>query len=795
MRLTRLDLVIALVLAGGSVAAFAPAFSADFIGLDDPIYVRFNHHVTRGLNAEDIKWAWGTSFYASNWHPLTWMSLQLDATLFGDEAAGFHVVNIALHAVSAVLLFLTLRSMTGAVWRSGIVAALFAWHPLRVESVVWIAERKDVLSIFFGLLALWVYGSYVQRRTVWRYAGVATLFTLSLLAKPTLVTLPCLLLVLDWWPLRRAGAEATKPAPTVQGAKARKDTVSRATAVWLSLALEKLPLLAIAFASCVLTYQAQQAGGSVRSIEAMGIGSRLLNSIVAYVTYIGMAIWPIDLAPIYPYPKQGWPEWRIAISVIVLVAFTGLAVWQRRKRPYLLAGWLWYLGTLVPVIGIVQVGNQAYADRYTYFPMIGLCLALVWTVAEAVPASAVRPAFGFAGLVAVLLALLSMRQTTFWHDDLAMWPHVLTVTGPNTHAYNSYGVALENRDREQGREPEDAIKYYRLAVETEPGNGTAHYNLGRALKNQGEGSRNQRELDGAIEQFRIAIGCDPNLPSAQNDWGAILIGQHKYREAEEHIRAAIAVNNRLGAFTKDSALYEFNLAYVLDKQGRMGEAIEQYRRTLHMNPLDLSTLTQLGLCLGRAGEHSAAVTYLRRAAELKHDSPGVWRNLGVSLENCNRRAEAIACFRQAVKLESKNLASRLRLATALAADGKTSEAEAQFHIIDEMDPGWRESVRKQAWIFATAPAQPGRDRETAVWAAETACRAVPQPPPADYLDTLAAAYADAGRFAEAIAMAEKAFTAAEAEKNSDLAKAIAERLAIYRQNKPYHEPTPTVPKP
>jgi tetratricopeptide (TPR) repeat protein len=862
MRLTRLDLGIALALTAGTVAAFGPAFRADFIGLDDPIYVTSNRHVVSGVNFDNFCWAW--TFYASNWHPLTWLSLQLDASLFGKAPAGYHAENVALHAASAVVLFLALRALTGAAWRSGIVAALFAWHPLRVESVVWVAERKDVLSIFFGLLSLWAYAGYARRRSLGLYLAVAVSLTLSLLAKPTLVTLPCLMLVLDWWPLNRSGSNSrsggsladlsesaprqpqanagAKPArpnkgvsatggikvasssgvesePRPQSAANRTDRersprgVARA---WLWLSVEKLPLLALCLASSVVTYFAQQSGGSVRPFETLGIGGRVANALVAYATYPGMAVWPVNLAPIYPYRQQGWPEWRVALSALVVVALTALAVWQRRRRPYLLAGWLWYLGTLVPVIGLVQVGNQAYADRYTYFPFIGLCLAVAWALAEALSAPRARQAAGLATAAALLFAALTWRQASFWKDDATLWPHTLEVTGPNAQAYNSLGIALESQ-----RRLDEAMKYYKLSVNTSPSYGTALYNLGRLMHDKGREEeatvlflraiRGDHFLPdahlalGAIlsikgsdaateEQFRSSLRQflktlppdDPFLADPNNGLAPILSEKGLYGAAEAHFRAAVRLN-------PENALARDDLGRLLDLQGRYKEAIEQYGQALRVDPDDASAHSRLGVCLARSGDLVRSAEHFRRAVQLRPRSTSDLKNLGVALEKLNKGSEAIACFRRAVEIEPNEMSSRLRLASCLARLGETAEADAQYLKAHALDAGWPDEVIHQARLRATSPRPRDRDAETAVWAAETACSVV-RPPPATYLDTLAAAYAEAGRFPEAIAAAEKAVAAADAAGKPDLARAMAGRLALYRDGHPYRETAPPAPR-
>jgi tetratricopeptide (TPR) repeat protein len=756
MRLTRLDLGIAALLIAGCVIAFGPALRADFIGFDDPVYVSRNRHVLGGLTSENVRWAWTKSFYyASNWHPLTWMSLQLDAGLWKasngwPEAWGFHLTNVVLHAANAVVLLLALQSLMGPRWRSATVAALFAFHPLRVESVAWVSERKDVLSIFFGLLALVAYARYVRRPTLGPYILVAALFALSLLSKPTLVTLPMLLLVLDWWPLGR---------------------IKRA-GDWRWLVLEKLPLLMFTLASCVITFGAQACGGSVRPLETLGVGERIAGAVVAYATYLGMIAWPANLAPIYPYPPSGWSAWRVGLSTLVLAGATVFVVRQRRERPFLLAGWLWYLGTLVPVIGLVQVGNQAYADRYTYFPFIGICVAVAWSVPASLPLARTRRAGVLVTAVTVLLAALTWRQTTFWQSDLDLWPHTIEATGPNAHAYNSLGTALETRDRNA----KEAIKYYDAAVNANPGYGTAWYNLGRALRAQGD-------TGGAVARFREALRTDPLLADAHNDLAVLLSQNGAPREAEQHFRDALRLR-------PEDATFHRNLGWLLSRQGgRELEAMEEYAEAIRLSPDDGEAHGLFGVLLGRRGDLSQSLPHLRRAAELQPVSASAQMNLGIALEKMKRDKEAAVCFRRVTELSPKDVRGRMRLAGVMLRLGDTAGATEQYRRASEIDPEWPQEVIATAWALATAPDAARRDAEVAVWAAESACYATHAPPPS-FLDTLAAAYAESGRFADAVAVAEKAKAAAESAGRAELAAAIAGRLALYRKNRPFHEAVP-----
>jgi tetratricopeptide (TPR) repeat protein len=746
MRIERLDIGISLLLAAVTVVAFVPAFGADFVAIDDPVYVSRNRHVVTGLTAENAGWAW-TTFCQSNWHPLTWLSLQLDATLWksanGDVVArGFHTTNVVVHAANAALLFFVLGALTGERWKSAAAAALFAAHPLRVESVAWVSERKDVLSLFFGLLALWAYSAWTRNRTAASYAVVTGALILSLLSKPMLVTFPCLLLVLDWWPLGRV--------KTAGG--------------WRPLVVEKLPWFALCLASSVVTFEAQQFGGSVRGLAALPFDVRIESATVAYATYLWKTVWPINLAPFYPYPDGGWPGWQAALSTAVLLALTLLAI-QQRQRPYLLAGWLWFVGTLVPVIGLVQVGSQAFADRYTYFPSIGLYIALVWATADLVAWKKLRVACAIAAVLA--LAALTWRQSGFWNDDITLWPHTLQVTGPNAQAYSNVGIAYENRG-----ELSEAIKYYALAVETNPGYGTARYNLARTLKGQGR-------VTEAIEHYRAALRADPRLSDAHNDLGTLLNGQGRIDDAEREFREAVRID-------PESAVAHRNLGSLLENRGRDEEALAHYEEAARWAPDDGPIQERLGIYFGRRKQYDRAIGHLMRAADLQPESGTAQRNAGVMLDKLGRHDEAIACFRRAVEKEPKSPINRVRLATALARRGDTPGAQDEYAEALRLSPQWPDDLAAEAWRRATSPDPRQRDGAAAVWSAESVCNAV-RPPPAKFLDALAAAYAEANRFAEAMTTAEKAIAAARAGGNTELANAIADRLTLYRAGRAFRD--------
>jgi tetratricopeptide (TPR) repeat protein len=585
MKRFRLEIVIGLLLVVAVFAAFGPALNNPFVEIDDHTYVSGNPHVLSGLTWPNVDWAF-TTFHGCNWHPLTWLSLQADVTLFGPGPWGVHLTNLLLHAAAAVVLFLALRLMTGSIGRSAFVAAFFAVHPLRVESVAWAAERKDVLSGLFCMLTLLAYGWYAQRPSRGRYLLVLLAFTLGLLAKPMLVTLPCVLLLLDWWPLRRlAGTDRT-------------------AARFGALLWEKAPLFAVAAASCVVTVIAQQE--ATLSFASYGLGIRTEIAFVAYAAYLGKTFWPVDLAALYPYPMEGVPAWQVFAAVVLLLGIT-LAAWRlRTSEPPLLMGWLWFLGTLVPVIGLIQVGSQMMADRYTYLPCIGLGIALVWPAADLAARRQAEKVLAGMGMSLVVVALVvTWGQVHYWNDDRLLWERTLEVTGPkNPFAQDALGKAYTKRGVAEGN-PElitAAVGHFELAIRAAPANAELHGNLGGALLNLGR----RKE---ALEQLALAATGLPHHATIQHDLGVCLYQLGKVAEALPHFEAAIA------------AYAEFGLAY--------------YR---------------LGQCLCRQGSWDKGVDQLRKAVELQPEMVGFRIALACALSHQEKRKEADAEYIVATRM-------------------------------------------------------------------------------------------------------------------------------------------------
>jgi Flp pilus assembly protein TadD len=532
-----------------------------FVDFDDGEYVYENPTVREGLTAHGVAWAFTTT-HAANWHPLTWLSHMLDVELFGLDPGWHHVVAALLHSLNAVLLFLVLRSATGAPWRSAFVAALFAAHPLHVESVAWVAERKDVLSATFFLLTIGAYVRYARAPGAGRYAVVASMLALGLLAKPMLVTVPFVLLLADVWPLGRH----------------RRDP-------WKRLLVEKLPLLALAVASSVVTLVAQSSKAATASAEAFPIPIRIANAVASCVEYLEKAAWPSGLAVFYPHPAslgESVPALRVAVAGAVLASATALAVWQARRRPYLLVGWLWFLGTLVPVIGIVQVGAQAMADRYTYIPLLGIFLAIAWgagEVAERWPGA--RPALAAtgAGVVAALAAAAYVQAGT-WRDARSLYSHAIAVTRRNFVAWNNLGM-----DHLRRRELPEARASFEQAIRAKPDCAMAHYNLGVTLGDLGD-------VPAAMGEYLETIRLDPAYVEAWVNAGIL------YRRTGD-VPAAISFHLGALRLRPDDAVALEDLALAYAQMGNRARAAEALRSLRHVDP-------------GRAEEIAPAIVQLAR---------------------------------------------------------------------------------------------------------------------------------------------------------------------------------------
>ena len=562
--------------------AYGQILSNGFINFDDEVYLTKNLHIKSGINAETVKWAF-TAVVSSNWHPLTLISHALDWSLFKDHAGGHHLISLLLHIGSALLLFLFLNKITKNLWPSAFVAALFALHPLRVESVAWSAERKDVLSIFFGLASLYAYAYYVEKPRVARYIFCLILFILGLMSKPMLVTLPFVLLLLDFWPLERwqkalnpinlpiAGGtgnqQITKKAKKQKRAAKSIPGESRSASPTIShLFLEKTPFFIFAIVSSILTIWAQNKGGAVASLQKLPFSERIMNASVSYVAYLGKTFWPVDLAVFYPY-QHNYPDWQVAGALLILLGISGLAIYSVKKAPFFLMGWLWYLGTLVPVSGLVQVGRQAMADRYTYLPAIGIGIMLAWGIPYLLSSEKMRriilaPA---AAIVLAVLSILTWQQCGYWKNSVELFNHALQVTNNNYLAHTNLGVALAAEGKNEA-----AVDNYNAAIRINPNHDNAHYNLANLLAKQGK-------IDEAINHYREAVRINPNYYLAYNNLGINLAKQRNFAEAIYCYRKALQLE------PNDPGFY-LNLGASLADSGKLQEAIEQFRTAVYLNP-------------------------------------------------------------------------------------------------------------------------------------------------------------------------------------------------------------------
>jgi tetratricopeptide (TPR) repeat protein len=620
------------VLAMTVAIAYARIWHAEFINLDDFVYVTGNPWVRRGLSWSGAAWAL-TSTELANWHPLTWLSHMLDVTIFGTQAGGHHATSVLLHAVNTVLLFAFLRTTTNATGRSAIVAFLFGLHPLHVESVAWVSERKDVLSTTFLFIAMAAYARYTRAPSIARYAAVALAFTAGLMAKPMLVTFPLLLLLLDVWPLGRlAGDDDTSRARTLR-----------------ALVLEKVPLFILSAIVSGITVAAQSGAGAVGSIEVFPVGARIANAALAYVRYVRRMVWPTDLAVFYPYDRDVSPV-AAAAAVLAIVSISVVAARARRRRPELFVGWFWYVGMLVPVIGLVQVGTQALADRYTYVPLVGVFIALVWglgDVAERRVAPALRIAT-LAALAALAIACVAatVRQLSYWHDSETLFTHALAVTRDNYLASTHLGLRLS----EQGRYAE-AIERYRDALRTKPDDAEAHNHLAYALAQTGDRA-------GALEHYDAALRSAPQYADAHYTRGVLLQRSGDVAAAEDDYRAAIAA---LPSYVEAHN----NLGLMLHEQGDLDDSRAHFATAVRLRPDHLSARINLGVVLRELGDLGGAIAQDREALRIDPRSAGAHFNFANALLDHGELDDAVAHYREALRLDPSFDAARDMLQRAL----------------------------------------------------------------------------------------------------------------------------------
>jgi protein O-mannosyl-transferase len=702
---------------------FGQTLRYPFVNYDDAIYVTQNRAVTQGLTWQGIGWAF-TTRHASNWHPLTWLSHMLDCQWHGLDARWHHATNVLIHAATAIGLFLVLRRMTGRFWPSAFAAAVFAIHPLRVESVAWVAERKDVLSGLFFMLTLGAYAGYARRPfSLLRYLAVVTLFALGLMAKPMLVTLPFVLLLLDYWPLGRV-VPGTRRVPSADEQTAHGVRL-------IPLVVEKLPLFALAAASSVITPLAQ--GQAVATTEILPIAYRTTNAVVSYVSYLGQFFYPVGLSVFYPHQEDLLAPWKVVCAAMLLLGVSATVVVCWRRFPYLLVGWFWYLGMLVPVVGLVQVGGHSLADRYTYLPQIGLSLALTWCMAEAVAA---RPWRGWACGVLAALAVAALmgcawRQTTFWRDSFALWHHALACDDQNSRAYGNLASLCYDRGQ-----LEEAAAHYQSALRIKPGWAEARTNLGNALLHLGR-------VDEAIGCYQTAIESDRAPPDSFYNLANALAGRGQNDEATAFYRKTLEMDPRF-------AYAHYGLGNILAGQKRFEEAVAEYREGLAIRPNDVNILGNLGTALVFLGRLDEGVAAYRQALQVQPNFPGARKNLEIVLRQQERIRKALA------------------------------EQRSLLHTHPD-DVGLLNDL---AWLLATNPSAALRNGVEAVALARQAAELSGGNDPA-VLGTLAAAYAEAGRFAEAVQTARKALDLAGQQNKPSLVESIKTKIPVYESRKAY----------
>lgn len=675
----RLFWLTAVVLLAVTFVAYRPALDGDFIAFDDTVYVSQNDIVQRGLTGDGVAWAF-TSFHASNYHPLTWLSHMLDVEIWGLDASGHHLTNVLLHLASTLLLLWLLLRLTAAWWPSTMVALLFALHPTHVESVAWVAERKDVLSTLFWMLTLLAYVRWTEKPGAGRYALLVIAFVLGLLAKPMLVTLPFVLLLLDLWPLRRL--------------RFGRWTESKQL---LSRVLEKGPLFALTVISSVVTVLAQQTGGAVVAVDRVGPGERIANAAVTYVAYLGKLVWPSNLSLFYPHPGMP-PAWQVVGALVLLLAVTVLVLRLRTSKPYLVVGWFWYLGTLVPVIGLVQVGAQAMADRYTYIPFIGLALMLAWGLADlsvswtgprvegetgenaagerSLPSWLRSTGVATALVLTVLLAWLTQRQAVHWKNSETIFTHSLTVTEGNYLMHNNLGAELLG----QGRFGE-AIGYLETALELRPLYTQAHNNLGLVLSKRGEVRR-------AEQHFRRTLEIDDGFAEAHLNLGNLYASQGRPNEAITEFRAALRANPRLAEANN-------NLANALASQGRLDEALEAYEGALALRPNYANAHANLANVLVQAGRLEEAEARYRRALELDPRHVEAHVNLATVLADRGDLQGALRYLKEATRLEPQRPEPHFFLALGYVQSGDRQAAEAQIELLRRIDPAMAQQLLRE----------------------------------------------------------------------------------------------------
>ncbi len=753
-----------------TLAVYLPALHHGFVEYDDQQYVTDNPRVQAGLTWNGLVWAFG--FHAGNWHPLAWLSHMLDCQLYGTRAGGHHLTSVLLHVANTLLLFSVLHRMTNALWRSAAVAALFAWHPLHVESVAWVSERKDVLCAFFWMLTLLAYARHVTSDK-WQVTGKETapkrvtgdewqvtrkttapesilsrvtchlspfywlsflFFALALMAKPMAVTLPFVLLLLDFWPLGKKAPTSNIQHPEKLQTSSGQATGAQVSGLgawncrrtsFLRLVWEKVPFSILSALACLLTLRAQQI--AIVSAAGLPVSQRIAHTLVAYNHYFWAMFFPRHLAVYYPY-VIALDSATVVFAGVMVALITVLAVIHLRRRPWLIVGWLWFLGTLVPVIGLVQVGDQAWADRYTYLPLIGLFVPLVWLAVEVIKNKTILRTLAAAAGVAMLAA--TSVQLSYWKNTWTLFDHANKVTHENYMAV----TVLASQLAKQGK-LEEAMALYHTALSYKPTFPETHFFLGNAFDQLGR-------PDEAVAEYEKALWFKPMQEQTHIFLGIVLGKQKKFAEAITHYQAALVLN-------PDSAVTHNNLARIYHTQGRLDDAVEHYTAALKIDPKLALAHNNLGILLLQKGGLADGTAQLREALRLNPTNAETQFNLALALNQQQQWSEAAGLFAKTVGASSTDPKAHFEFATALARTRKTREAMSQYASALLLLPDYSDALDGLAWILSTAANPDFRNGAEAVKMAERACELTGRQDSVK-LKTLAAAYAETGRFADAM---------------------------------------------
>jgi protein O-mannosyl-transferase len=627
-----------------TLALYWPVRTYDFVKYDDYKYVTANRYIQSGITSKSIWWAF-TSGYASNWHPVTWLSHMLDYEIFGLNPGAYHLVNLSFHIVNTLLLLIVFFRMTKALWASAFIAAVFALHPLHVESVAWIAERKDVLSTFFWMLTMLAYIKYVEKPNAIRYIITLLLFALGLMAKPMLVSLPLVLLLLDYWPLERIKLNLKAERENTENNDSQS-TLKKESA--LRLFIEKIPFFILTVLSSIVTFIAQQRSGAVQSIDVIDIKSRTGNAIVSFVGYISKMVWPSRLAVLYPHPGDSLSLLKVIFCGLLLILCTIVVILLSRKHKYLVTGWFWYIITLIPVIGLVQVGIQSMADRYMYIPMTGLLIIIAWSVKDFTASLKHHKRVLTASSVLILSAMFvkTSVQLQYWQNSYVLFEHTLDVTNNNYVMHNNFGAFLD----EQGQ-IEQAIEQLQKSLAIKPNSAETRNNLANVLRDTGK-------VDEAINEYKKAIQLKPNFSDAHYNLAIALSSQNKFDEAISEYREAI----RLSPDNVDAIS---NLALELSQKGDYSQSVELYKKALEIEPDNVITHGRLGLALSNLGDNEQAIQEFQIVLKSRPDDTEMICNVAILLERQGKISEAIEQYKKALAIDPEYTKAKNLLIKAL----------------------------------------------------------------------------------------------------------------------------------